>query len=127
MKKLIAISFLTFYSLATTELYQLAKLPLLMEHYQDHKKENKDITLLHFLAIHYTQGNVKDADYDKDMQLPFKTHDGCVNSSITPFVPHNFSTGVEKTCTIENKSYPTLKDAFFVNSFLANIWQPPRA
>ncbi len=127
MKKIIAISFLFIYAFSTTELAQLVKLPLLIEHYQEHKKENNDITLLQFLAIHYTHGNVKDADYDKDMQLPFKTHDGCINASIAAFVPFNFSTSVEKPCTTENKSYPTLKDKFLANSFLSNIWQPPRA
>ena len=38
-----------------------------------------------FLYIHYTHDIAKDSDYDKDMKLPFKTHDGCTNSTISAF------------------------------------------
>lgn len=51
------------------------KLPEFIEHYKEHKAENKDINILTFITLHYLNGSEKDADYEKDMKLPFKTHD----------------------------------------------------
>jgi hypothetical protein len=112
--------------LSTTELSQLFKLPLLVEHFTEHRQENSDITLWDFLCMHYAHGIVKDADYDKDMKLPFKTHDGCTNSTISPFAPTNFSTEIVKTVISESRSFPSYKEAFTASSFLSTIWQPPR-
>lgn len=127
LKQLIAISFLSIYLLSTTEMYQLFKLPMLVEHFVEHKQENKDITLWDFLCMHYAHGIVKDADYDKDMKLPFKTHDGCINMTITAFTPNNISTGITKPVIIENKSFPHYHEVFTASSFLSSIWQPPKA
>lgn len=113
--------------LSTTELYQLMKLPVLAEHFVEHKQENKDITLWDFLCMHYAHGIVKDADYDKDMKLPFKTHDGCINATISPFTPNNFSTEIVKTAIPGSTSYPLYNEVFTVSSFLSTIWQPPRS
>ncbi len=73
MKKIIAISFLLVYLFSTTEAKQLLKLPLVFQHFKEHQKENKTISFLHFLKIHYLQGSPRDKDYNRDMQLPFKT------------------------------------------------------
>jgi len=125
LKKIITISFLSIYLFSTTELSQLLKLPSLVEHYIEHKQENRDITLWAFLCMHYAHGIVKDADYDKDMKLPFKTSDG-INLTITAFTPHNFSTEIAKPVTNETKSFPSYNEVFLASSFLSNIWQPPR-
>jgi hypothetical protein len=112
--------------LSTTELSQLLKLPSLVEHFIEHRQEDKQITLWDFLCMHYAHGIVKDADYDKDMKLPFKTHDGCTNSTFSPFTPYNFSTEVVKTVISEPTSFPSYNEVFTASSFLSNIWQPPR-
>jgi hypothetical protein len=87
LKKLFAISFLFIYLFSTTELHQLLKAPLLIEHFMEHREENKDITLWQFLYAHYAGDYVKDADYDKDMKLPFKTHSNCVSSFSNVYLP----------------------------------------
>ena len=100
-------------------------MPLLVEHFIEHRHENKDITLYQFLYIHYAMGDVKDADYDKDMKLPFKSHDNCVANVVTVYPP------VQKISIIEpvpfsEKHHFYFSETFIPSLFLANIWQPPR-
>lgn len=126
LKKIVAISLLSVYLLSTTELYQLLKLPSLVHHFVEHKQENKDLTLWGFLYIHYAHDIAKDSDYDKDMKLPFKTHDGCTNSTISAFTAHNFSTEISKPVINESKIFPIYLEEFAAYSFLSKIWQPPK-
>lgn len=125
MKKLFAISFLFIYLFSSTELHQLLKLPLLVEHFIEHKEENKDITLWQFLHIHYTAGDVEDSDYDKDMKLPFKSHDNCVSSFSNVYLP-SVKVSIEKPVRFLQKKNFTKKDEFLLTSHLPLIWQPPR-
>ena len=60
------------YLLSTTQLIELTKIPVLVDHFKEHRSQNSSITLLGFLDMHYAHGCPKDADYDKDMELPFK-------------------------------------------------------
>jgi hypothetical protein len=124
LKKLFAISFLFIYLFSTTELHQLLKAPLLVEHFIEHREENKGITLWQFFYVHYAMGDVKDADYEKDMKLPFKTHSNWV-SSFSNDLPST-KVSIEKPIQfLQKKSFAT-KDQFLLTSFLSNIWQPPR-
>ncbi|MCA6450216.1 MAG: hypothetical protein IM584_01370 [Chitinophagaceae bacterium] len=126
MKRLIAISFLSIYLFSTTEMYQLVKLPLLVEHFIEHKQKKSDLTLWEFLCLHYKPTTEKDSDYAKDMKLPFKSHDGCINAVIGAFVPNNHSTEIHKPVTINSRHFPLLDETFTGSSFLSTIWQPPK-
>ena len=125
MKKLFAISFLLIYLFPTTELHQLLKAPLLIEHFIEHREENKDITLWQFLYAHYAMGDVKDSDYDKDMKLPFKTHSNCVSSFSNVYLP-SAKVSIEKPIEFLQEKRFTTKDQFLLPSHLSNIWQPPK-
>jgi hypothetical protein len=74
---------------------------------------------------HYANHN-KDADFDKDMNLPFKSQDNCISaiSNIYVSLPENFSIPPPKRI-IEEKAF-AIEDEFLLSSFLSNIWQPPR-
>ncbi len=126
MIKCIAILFLFIYLLGATPLGQLCKLPMLIEHYQEHQKENKDISFLSFLKMHYFNGDPKDADYEDDMKLPFKTID--VNTALLAFVAfENPTFKLERSIFIElrvNKT--TSSDSWHTNKYLSAIWKPPR-
>lgn len=50
-------------------------MPEFIEHFKEHKAKNKDINLFSFITLHYLNGSGKDADYEKDMKLPFKMRD----------------------------------------------------
>jgi hypothetical protein len=51
---------------------QFYKLPILIEHYQEHR-QLMDLSFIDFLSMHYWGEDLKDNDADRDMQLPFKT------------------------------------------------------
>ena len=61
------------YLAAATPASELLKLPILFEHYHEHQQESPGISVPDFLILHYFNGNPRDDDYDRDMQLPFKT------------------------------------------------------
>ena len=114
--------------MATTELYQLLKLPFLIEHFMEHKEQNKDITLMEFLYLHYADGDVKDADYEEDMKLPFKSHNNSATTSIIGVVVNSVLKIVihPKTNFVQPKVAFISEESFFVSSYLSNIWQPPK-
>ncbi|UZJ63820.1 hypothetical protein OKW96_15525 [Sphingobacterium sp. KU25419] len=65
MKKSIGIIFLIIYMFATTQLVEVVKMPILIEHFATYKGSFVD-----FLVRHYG-GHEKDADWETDMKLPF--------------------------------------------------------
>jgi len=100
-------------------------MPLLVEHFIEHKHENKDITFYQFLYMHYAMGCVRDADYAKDMKLPFKTHDNCLASIINVYLPSQKVVITKPVQFIENQHFKT-QEPSLQSTFLSNIWQPPR-
>ena len=114
--------------MATTELYQLFKLPFLIEHFIEHKEQNQNITLMEFLYLHYANGDVKDADYEEDMKLPFKSHNNSVATSIIDVVAYSVLKIVihPRAIFVQPKVAFISEEAFFTSSYLSNIWQPPK-
>lgn len=126
LKKFIAIAFMSVYLLSTTELYQLVKIPALVEHFMEHRQEDQGITLWDFLCMHYAHGIVRDADYEKDMKLPFKSHDYSVGLTFSAFTPNNLSTEICKPICMSPISFPNYQENGILPSFLSTIWQPPK-
>ncbi len=58
--------------LYTTPLQQLLKVPAMLEHYGEHKRQKESITFLDFIFMHYIGDDGVADDDSKDMQLPFK-------------------------------------------------------
>jgi len=129
MKRLLAICFLTIYIASATEISQLLRFPLLIEHYFEHKEKNPALSVVEFLKVHYNgdhlQNHPHDDDYDEDQRLPF--------------MMHTTSYGVVFVCPpmvrieIENRSLPeeidntpVRNDQFVDDTFLNSIWQPPK-
>ena len=125
MKKLISVAILSLYLISATEFYQLLKLPMLIEHFIQHKKENKTITLFSFLQMHYIGPNVKDADYEQDMKLPFKTHSENAHLSILALVPQKSASVLKKTY-FEPRIFLVQEELFLTSSYPSGIWQPPK-
>lgn len=71
-------------------------------------------------------GDVKDADHEKDMKLPFKSHDNCVTTISNVYLP-SIRVSIEKPIRFLEKKNIETSDQFVLTSFLSNIWQPPRA
>ena len=125
MKKLISVAILSLYLITATEFYQLLKLPLLIDHFIQHKEENKSVTLLSFLQMHYIDPTVKDADYEQDMKLPFKTHSENAQHSILALIPQKSAAVLKKTY-VEPRIFLVQEELFSTSSYLSGIWQPPK-
>ena len=128
MKRVVSILFLSIYLLATTELIQFLKVPALIEHFIEHKENDNSVTFWKFLYMHYANGNVKDADYDKDMKLPFKAHDNC-NTSLVLIVPninHSFIHITYVATFIRKNQLSAYNPTFLGSDYLNTIWQPPK-
>lgn len=127
MRKSISIFFLSLYLLSVTEVQELLKLPLVVKHFARHHKENQDMNFWAFLDMHYMQGSPQDADYEQDMQLPFK--------NVVPFVcsMHTMYLPLVPVIALSHPKHNQSSSLFhFYRSALCvtypeSIWQPPRA
>lgn len=126
MKRFVSILFLASYLLSLTELNQLIKLPLLIEHFTEHQQNDKSLTLYKFLYMHYSNDDHNDADNEKDEQLPFKSHNNCLNSSVLAFLPDHTYSIHNKNDIIEKINYTINNQNTLPSSYLDSIWQPPK-
>jgi hypothetical protein len=125
MKQTKAIALLLLYLLVNTELHQMLSLPVLFEHYQEHKQGNKDISILSFITMHYSS-ETKGSDDQHHQQLPFKGKH-CEEVTTSIFLPtDNLSPLMSNTFNSSEKT-TIYKSPFNSSSFHFTIWQPPRA
>lgn len=125
MKKLISILLLFLYLVSTTELYQLLKIPELVEHYFEHKELNPDMTLTAFLKTHYNHP-VKDGDYGKDQKLPFIIHSTPLSLVFTINPEFSFETEPYHFDALEFHKIPSKDEDLCYKGFLNSVWEPPR-
>jgi hypothetical protein len=122
LKRFFAISLLALYINSYTEFHEALRLPVLFEHYAEHKSLVSDISFWEFLVMHYKSDVNHD---DHDGQLPFK-------------VPgHSFvaaATAIPATKIIVKEVQPQAEITHFSfyeeaphSSYLQKIFQPPRA
>jgi hypothetical protein len=126
VKKTVSILLFSAYLISATEIYQILKLPLLLEHYNEHKFLNEGTTLWSFLIIHYTNNDIKYADYEEDMRLPFKSHEGCANALSLSFIQNFTSIKIRNLFEKERKIYVISNDNILNSTYLSTIWQPPK-
>lgn len=121
MKQLISISLLVLYLNSFTEFHELLRVPVLIEHFQEHKLQVSDITFWEFIVMHYKTDVSHD---DQDNELPFKDK----NHS---YVAAAVSLPFQKLSLIEPSSFEEIKHtshykvAFFAPPNQA-IFQPPK-
>jgi len=126
MKQFFALFFLSTYIFSATELHQFLKLPILIEHYSEHKQKDHSITLWEFLCMHYANGDVKDVDYSKDSKLPFKTHDNCNSTNHITILPEQKFSFNSILLPTERKMLCKHFPSFSKSNFLNSIWHPPK-
>lgn len=128
VKNYIIIFFLSIYSFATFHLDEYFKIPILVEHFNEHKIDNSKLSLLDFILDHYALGEALDIDNDKDLKLPFKSHNcACTSNSIITFLSHIQVFTFNNTITFIDFKKPTFGYNFsFISSFYSSIWQPPK-
>lgn len=126
LKKGIAILILSIYLCTITEAHELLKLPVIFQHFIEHQTKDNNITVFQFLKIHYGQTDVKDDDYARDMQLPFKTTGEFFTSSVSPFVPLNSIIVLPYPSVFSENQYKSHHPLKFYSNYQVNIWQPPK-
>ena len=124
MQKVSAIFFISVMLLSQTPLQQVLKLPVLIEHFKEHKKQTSSVSFVDFIQLHYFSGNPKDQDYDRDQQLPFRSDAVIVFDSNTEIPDHHFKIAVLPD--LKEKSYPLLDITSLPDSHGFDIWQPPK-
>jgi len=127
VKKLISILLITSILISGTEFYQIFKVPFLLEHFKEHKALNQGTTFWSFLTIHYSNNDIKYADYDKDMRLPFKSNEGSLHILSLSFIQYTSNTKLYKPFTETLKIYKVFNDHEFQSNYLSTIWQPPKS
>ena len=129
MKKWLALILLSFYLCATTELYQLLKFPVLIEHFFEHKAKNTNISFLDFLELHYAGNHLKNHphndDYEQDKKLPFISHHDCLTIVFTPSPALRFEIEDHKLPIVKRK-IASYNDAFLRAEITNAVWQPPK-
>jgi hypothetical protein len=108
-----------------TSLQELGKIGAFMSHFTEHKAADPEMSVVDFIVIHYFSGNVQDADYDRDMQLPFKTLD--FPSAISLFTPPFAE--IPNLCMppFAVKQKTKFGEQYLpLSAHLSDIWQPPQ-
>jgi hypothetical protein len=126
LKKRTTILLLIIYLIGATEAYQLLKLPALVVHFMQHSREDPEMTLELFFEMHYAGQQAMDADWQQDMQLPFKSHED--GSNLTPlsyFPPAPLEYHSEQNVP-ETIALFGMPGHFIPVRFMADIFQPPR-
>lgn len=96
MVRLVITAMLCVYAWVQTPLHQLAKLPELIAHFEEHSQVHHELSIWQFLQEHYGHGNPVDSDHEKDMKLPFKKFElnvpllAAVVPALSSFVPPAF-------------------------------------
>ncbi|WP_426670416.1 hypothetical protein ACPPVU_04050 [Mucilaginibacter sp. McL0603] len=122
MQRRIARLFLLIFLMQVTPLGEFARLPLLVQHYMQHKHLHPETTIYGFFKMHYLDKTVVDSDYDQDMQLPFKTVHA--HFAVQMSMP-------QASLTLSNVFFPLIKEDItnlqFIlpNSSLSSIFKPP--
>jgi hypothetical protein len=126
MKNSFIILLLSVYLISSTELHQLIKLPTLVEHFIEHKKENNNLSLWSFLYMHYASEHGTKSDNEHDSKLPFKSHSECSSQvlTITP-LPHH--PDFIKPVFSEKKDFLMYNENFLSSAHLSSVWQPPKS
>lgn len=125
MRKLIVYIFIFLIASNSSFVQQFYKLPILIEHYQEHKKL-MDLNFIDFLSMHYWGEDLKDNDGDRDMQLPFKT----ISTSSFHFVfilDDKDLLPVLFNLELPESKIPTYRSDLFSDPNLLSLFRPPIA
>jgi hypothetical protein len=103
----------------------LAKLPRLIEHYQEHRDKSSDFSFFEFLSLHYGS---KSEHHDKEEHeqhtgLPFKSGD-CTFTHTVILLPQFQSP--QTIAPVSILTYANFYQSTFSVAFSQSIWQPPK-
>jgi hypothetical protein len=126
LKKIATSVLLLIYLFSATAIGELLKLPMLVEHYYDHRQENTNTSLMAFLIMHYQTEDGTDKDAKEDSQLPFKSMEHAATVAFVSLIPPSFIDITVKPDRPILRSFGIYKELFLPSQYLVAIWQPPR-
>ena len=127
MKKLLAILFVTLYLVSTTELSQVLKFPVLVEHYYEHLERNHQILVVDFLVNHYNrhlEDHPENSDYERDKKLPFLLHNQVLTFSFLLLPPVLLEAPSRQAFETRSR-IAVVDEALHKDQFVGHIWHPP--
>jgi len=125
MKKIIVIISLFSIVFSATELYQLLKIPVLIAHYLEHQNQTTDMSIAEFFSVHYSKAIADDEDAERDMQLPFKTHE-CAGQLLITLEDNSKPFTLQSPMREVRQTHWSLQNNDLPPGFYTDIWQPPR-
>lgn len=103
----------------------MTKLPVLFQHYFEHKSLDSKITFSEYLKDHYNSIPHTDNDEARDNQLPFKTVD--LTGMFIPAIPvsptHYVKKPVQSTSSDDSFLYI---EHLIPTPGCGEVWQPPK-
>lgn len=128
IKRKIAVLILSvIYVLSSATATEFFKLPVLIKHYLDHRKENPTITAGTFLAQHYYYEKGTDKDAEEDNRLPFKSAENTSPVTLVSLTPPAFTELQYNPNKNIKRIFGIYKKQYHPSQYLNNIWQPPRS
>ncbi|RFZ94118.1 hypothetical protein D0C36_00745 [Mucilaginibacter conchicola] len=125
MKKALLYIIVTVIVAQNTELDQLAKLPILFQHFKEHRQRDSSVTLMQFLGMHYWGDDLNDNDNDRDMQLPFKKMDA--HATYVYLLPALRVIENDTQVKPVNNSFSEYRPDYFPDPALSSLFRPPQA
>ncbi len=127
MKRILHIALLSFYLLTCTGLQELMRLPVLIQHFFEHKSIDREITFFDYLEHHYNDIPHTDDDEDRDNQLPFKAQDFFASNVVHHALPPAFGVIPKRVYQILPKQNILINNDHIPRSaFAGKVWQPPK-
>jgi hypothetical protein len=121
MLRFAAIGLFLIYLVSFTEFREVLRLPLLLQHYREHKDQVAEMSFFEFLAMHYETDEAHD---DRDNSLPFKDCNHSFIGQIVVIPIQKFS--LAEQTEIRASTYQFFYLQHEPKLIAADIFQPPK-
>jgi len=108
------------------ELCQFLKLPLLVQHYLEHREQNKNLGFVEFIGNHYAKNESNQQERNQHKHLPFKCHDECIGISFPVTIGSSVTISIHSPLHIYRSVNTVHYQTIVASAYLSTIWQPPK-
>jgi len=126
MKKVFTLFLISIYLFSATDIKELLKMNVVMEHYHETVQTDGYVSFVQFLEMHYVTDDNNSKDNNRDVQLPFKSTNTTVSSSSFQFVTNQVSSLNFNTSISKEKEYLPTVPSFICSNYQAMVWHPPQ-
>lgn len=112
--------------LSATELSELLKVNVLVEHYGETMANDGPVSFLDFLVMHYITDDGNTKDNERDSELPFKSHMGFIASNVSTFILNKAGEITLTPIGADKRDFHNYDDPFIISNFCDRVWNPPR-